>query len=346
MENKNTKIKKYKMSDQSNKNEGFDSHKILTNRWSIVGLALLCSLLWGSAFPVLKVSYLELGIGPEDISAKILLAGFRFFLASMLLFGLVAFGLRKNLKVEKKLYKELIVLGILQTTLQYFFFYNGLGNTTGIKGSVLTSMGSFFVVIFAHFIYDNDKINSKKTIGLIAGFAGIILMNGGKEGLDTSFVFKGEGYVILASLMNATGMIIAKSLTKHVNPFLVTAWQMLMGSILLIVWGLTGLGGEGLKFTPVALGLLLYSAFLSATAFSLWYALLRHNKAGEISLYKFMVPVSGALLSVIFIPGERLTPYMLGALGLVSIGIIAVNYDKNTSITHLKSNWQKVRFKY
>jgi len=310
----------------------FDSRKFLTNRWSSIGLALLCSILWGSAFPVLKVSYLELGIGSGDISAKILLAGLRFFIASILLFCLVAFGLRKGFKVEKTHYKNLVILGVLQTTLQYFFFYNGLGNTTGIKGSVLTSMGTFFVVIFAHFIYSDDKINMKKTIGLVAGFAGILLMNGGKEGLDTSFVFRGEGYVILASLMNATGMILAKGLTKHINPFLVTAWQMLMGSILLILWGFAGLGGGFLKFTPLALGLLLYSAFLSATAFSLWYALLSHNKAGEISLYKFMVPVSGALLSVFFIPGEGLSLYMLGALALVSLGIIAVNYERKPKL--------------
>ncbi len=104
---------------------------------------------------------------------------------------------------------------------------------------------------------------------------------------------------------------------------------MFIGSVLLMSVGLFQLGGFTLTFTPKAWVLLAYSAFLSATAFSLWYSLLKYNKAGEISIYRFMIPVSGAILSAIFIPGEKLT-YMMGlALALVVIGIITINYEKS-----------------
>jgi len=81
-------------------------------------------------------------------------------------------------------------------------------------------------------------------------------------------------------------------------------------------------------FTLQAWGLLFYAAFLSAAAFSLWYSLLKYNKAGEISIYKFMIPVSGAVLSALFVPGEKLNILMGAALLLVAVGIVVVNYRR------------------
>src|SRR5690625_7558919 len=79
-------------------------------------------------------------------------------------------------------------------------------------------------------------------------------------------------------------------------------------------------------FTPLGWLLFIYSAFLSAIAFALWYSILKYNKAGEISIYKFATPVSGAILSALFIPGEKLTVFIVGALLLVAIGFVAVIY--------------------
>lgn len=302
----------------------------LTNKYWVIIIALFCAVLWGSAFPVLKVSYVELGISPDDRSAIIVLAGVRFFLASLLIFLLLVVGIRQSPKVERKILPQLFLLGLLQISLQYFFFYNGLAHTTGMKGAILSSAGIFFVVVLAHFVYVDDRLDWRKTIGLIAGFAGIILINSGKH-LSLDFSWQGEGFMLLSGLVTALGTILAKKISQKVHPFVLTAWQMLLGSLLLIAVGLPGLKPNAMVFTNKAWILLLYSAFLSATAFSLWYGLLKYNKAGEISVYKFMTPVSGAILSALFIPNERLTFNMFIALGLVALGVIIVNYQRRVT---------------
>lgn len=300
---------------------------LLTNKYWVIVIVLFCAVLWGSAFPVLKVSYAELGIAPDDRYAIIVLAGIRFFLASLIIFILIVVGIRQSPKVNRKMLPQLFLLGLLQISLQYFFFYNGLAHTTGMKGAILSSAGIFFVVVLAHFVYADDRLDWRKIIGLTAGFAGIILINSGKH-LTLDFSWQGEGFMILSGLVSAIGTILAKRISKEVHPFVLTAWQMLLGSLLLIAVGLLGLKPHAMVFTNKALLLLLYSAFLSATAFSLWYAILKYNKAGEISVYKFMTPVSGAILSALFIPGERLTLNMFMALGLVALGVIIVNYQR------------------
>jgi len=299
----------------------------LTNKYWVIVIALFCAVLWGSAFPVLKVSYVELGIAPDDRSAIIVLAGIRFLLAALIIFGLIVVGVRQSPKVKRKMLPQLFLLGLLQISLQYFFFYNGLAHTTGMKGAILSSVGIFFVVVIAHFVYIDDRLDWRKIIGLIAGFTGIVLINAGQH-FTLDFAWQGEGFMILSGLVSALGTILAKRISKEVHPFVLTAWQMLLGSLLLIAVGLPGLKPHAMVFTNKALMLLFYSAFLSATAFSLWYAILKYNKAGEISVYKFMTPVSGAILSALFIPGERLTFNMFMALGLVALGVIIVNYQR------------------
>lgn len=287
-------------------------------------LATAASVLWGSAFPVLKIGFREMGIGPENVAEKLVFAGIRFLGSGLLIFIFSPLIAKGKFWPGKRVFKSLLLLGLLQTALQYTLFYNGLSNTTGVKSSIIISSGNFFVVLIAHFVYKDDRINWKKTLGLAAGFSGILIANWSK-GISYDFKFEGEGLLVLSTLVGAFGTILAKKVSRQVNPFFVSGWQMFLGSIVLLLLGMPGME-NGLKFTPLATVLLIYSSLLSAVAFSLWYTVLKYHKAGEVTLYRFMIPLSGALLSAAFIPGETLTPNTLIALGLVIFGIVVVNY--------------------
>lgn len=94
----------------------------LTTKYWVIMIALFCAVLWGSAFPVLKVSYLELGIEPDDRSAIIVFAGIRFFLAGILIFLITVVGFRQSPKVEVKILPQLLLLGLLQISLSISSF--------------------------------------------------------------------------------------------------------------------------------------------------------------------------------------------------------------------------------
>ena len=297
---------------------------LFQKKWSVVLIAVFCSLLWGSAFPVLKVSYVEFQIAAEDVSAKIVFAGMRFLLAGILVLAFLFISNRKYLLVTKKQFIVLMILGLIQTALQYFFFYNGLANVTGMQGAILNSSGTFFTVLLAHYFYVNDKMSPKKAVGLLAGFTGIIVANWG-QGFTFDFTFTGEGYMILSGVTSAVATIMAKELARGIHPFAITGWQFSFGALLLLLVGLPQLEENAMVFTPFGWGLFLYSALLSAVAFALWYAVLKYNPAGEITMYKFIIPVSGSILSAVFLPEEKMTVTILIALVLVAIGIIIVN---------------------
>ena len=280
--------------------------------------------MWGSAFPVLKISYGELKFTSGDVLGRIALGGIRFFLASLLLLFFTAFVAKESLRLNKKHLTRLFILGLVQTGLMYILFYNGVANTTGIKSSIIQGLETFFTIILAHFIYKNDKINKSKAIGILFGFTGIILTNWSGD-FSGGFTLYGEGFLMISSLIGALCAIYVKRLSREISPLLITSFQMLFGSLLMLGIGGSRIGELLGRLTPLATGLLLYSSLLSAVSFALWFTLLKYNKAGEISVYRFIIPVSGAVLSAIFIPSETFTLNIVISVVLVALGIGVVN---------------------
>lgn len=293
-------------------------------------IAIFCNILWGTAFPVLKIVYAEMGIVSNDLGGTITFISLRFLLAGILVFIFGLFTRAPLFKLNKSQFMLIVILGLFNTTLQYFFFNIGVNNTPGIKASILGQVGIFFSVVLAHFVYKNDKLNIRKILGLCLGFLGIILvnLNKGNEGF-LNFTLLGEGFMIFSGIVSSLAMFIAKKIGKELPSIVYTSWQMIIGAILLFFLG-HFMGGDvrSLHFSPLSTLLFIYLALLSSVAFCLWYYILQYRKIGEISLYKFFVPVSGTLLTALFVPGESLIPIHLVALIFVSIGIVIVNKQK------------------
>lgn len=297
-------------------------------------IAIFCNILWGTAFPVLKIVYADMHIVSSDLGGTITFISLRFLLAGIILF---VFGLLTGaplFKVNKNQFILIIILGLFNTTLQYFFFNIGVNNTPGIKASILGQFGIFFSIVLAHLVYPDDKLSFRKIIGLILGLLGLILvnLNKGSEGL-LRFTLLGEGFMILSGIVSSLSMFIAKRIGKELPSIVYTSWQMIIGSILLFFVGnLMGGHVTDLHFTSMSLILFIYLALLSSVAFCLWYYILQYRKIGEISFYKFFVPVSGTLLTALFVPGEKLLPIYIVALLLVSLGIMIVNHKPKNNL--------------
>lgn len=290
----------------------------------IMLLASFTCFLWGSAFPSIKISYNMLGIADSPFYIKLQFAGYRFLLASLMIFAFMLI-MKMNLRVTKKDILYLLALGLFQTGIQYLFFYVGLSNTPGVKASIINATGTFFSIIIPHFYYNDDKMSTKKWLGLLIGFSGVVMVNLSKGSLDASFRLIGEGFLIIASIMGAISSIMAKEITRRLNPILVSCYQMFLGSIVMILLSMTFTKGEMLSLTTEFIPLFIYLAFISSASFCIWYMLLKSNKVSTVSIYKFQIPIWGSILSTIVIPNESFTVITAGALVLVCIGIIIVN---------------------
>ncbi|ECG8589692.1 DMT family transporter [Salmonella enterica subsp. salamae] len=289
--------------------------------------AAFCCLLWGSAYPAIKSGYEIFQIATDDIPSKIVFAGYRFLFAGLLLL-LLALAQRKPIaRLRKRQFGQLVVLGLTQTSLQYIFFYIGLAFTTGVKGSIMNATGTFFSVLLAHFIYQNDRLSYNKTLGCILGFAGVMVVNMGHGLLGFSFSWMGDGFVVLAAFILSAATLYGKRISQTVDPMVMTGYQLGMGGLALVIGGYV-FGGTLTVHGTASVAILGYLTLLSSVAFALWSILLKYNRVGMIAPFNFLIPVSGALLSSIFL-GENIFEWKYAiALVLVCSGIWWVNKVK------------------
>ena len=182
--------------------------------------AMLCCLLWGSAFPCIKIGYGLWNIERADTSAQILFAGMRFVLAGILavIFGSLLEG--KFIKPEKGCAGKIVWLAMLQTVIQYLFFYIGLAHTSGVKASIIEAVNVFVAIIVSGFIFHQENVTAKKMLGCLVGFAGVVLIN--MNGMNFHMSLSGEGAIFLSTVAYAFSSVFLKRYSVKHNPVMLS----------------------------------------------------------------------------------------------------------------------------
>lgn len=101
------------------------SPALFTNKKFVFLVATFCCLLWGSAYPAIKNGYALFHIAPDDIPSKMVFAGYRFLLAGLVLLIFAIASGKAIGRLKKGQYRQIVILGLTQTTLQYVFSTSG-----------------------------------------------------------------------------------------------------------------------------------------------------------------------------------------------------------------------------
>ena len=170
----------------------------------------------------------------------------------------------------------------------------------------------------------NEKMTWQKGIGCLIGFAGVVIINLESGGWGAGFSLQGEGMMFLCALAYGISTVVMKMIAHLESSMTITAYQLLFGGVILIVVGLTA-GGWVSGFDVKSVVLLVYMAFISTVAFSIWTLLLKYNPVGKVAIFGFTIPIFGVLLSAIFLGEQIVSLQNLAALFCVSVGILIVN---------------------
>ena len=292
-------------------------------------IAFLCCALWGSAAPFIKTGYSLFQINGSDTYSILLFAGLRFFLAGIMVLIVGSFLQKKPLLPRKENAKGIMTLALFQTIGQYFFFYVGLAHTSAAKGAILSGTGAFMSLLVASLLFHYEKLTWMKVIGCLFGFAGIFVMNLDGFSISTlSFTLLGEGFVLLSQFSSAMSATFIKKFTQNQNAVLLSGCQFTLGGLVLILVGML-MGGRLHVITGKGILVLLYLAFLSATAYTLWGFLLKYNPVSKIGMFTFLTPITGVVWSAILL--QEADAFSLNGIIsfiLVVIGIYIVNKAK------------------
>ncbi|MDO5298476.1 MAG: DMT family transporter [Clostridia bacterium] len=298
---------------------------MLTRPLVVAFLAGFCCLLWGSAIPFINLGYRLFSIESGETATQILFAGCRFFLAGALTVLITSIGERRFVKPRRENRDKVVKLALAQTITQYVFFYIGVAHTTSVKGSIIQGLNAFVAILIACYLFRSERMNRLKWIGGLIGVAGIILVNFDGTGLDGSFSFLGEGFLIISMAASACSTGLIKRYGQTEDPVALSGWQFMTGGAAMAVCAAIA-GGRLHPQSPMAGVVLLYLAALSATAYSLWAVLLKVNPVSRVAVYTFLQPIFGVLLSLLLVDSGADVPLLRygAALVLICLSIVIV----------------------
>jgi drug/metabolite transporter (DMT)-like permease len=288
--------------------------------------ALLCCALWGSATPFIKTGY-ELLLPERDVPSTILFAGIRFTLAGILTVLIYSVARRRVLYPKRENLPRVLVIAAFQTVIQYVFFYIGLANTSGVKGTILSGSSAFFSVLIASLVFRQEKLTPKKIIACLFGLCGIVLIN--LQGLEFTMNFFGDAFVLFSTISLAFSSVLIKRFSKYEDPVVLSGYQFIIGGAFMVLVGII-FGGKIVFTSSLGVLVLIYLAFLSAVAYALWGMLLKFNPVSRVTIFSFTTPIFGTLLSMLMLTeSSGVEPLNLVlTLLLVSTGIFLLNYQK------------------
>lgn len=225
---------------------------------------------------------------------------------------------------------------LLQTLCNYILFYQGLNIVPGALAAVIVGSQPLVTAVVAALMNKGEPLTTRKIITIILGISGVILISAGRQALKVASALEILGVLMIigANIATATSNVMVSLRSKGINPFVLSSASLFTGGIIIYLLSLlVETRPAGPKPGEYWIDLI-WLSFMSAFAFSLWYKLLQRPgvKVSELNLWKFIIPVVGAILSWILVPGEK--PEWLTITGMVIITSSLIGFFKNGRKLH------------
>jgi drug/metabolite transporter (DMT)-like permease len=291
----------------------------------IVFLAIFATLLWSTAFAVVKIGLVY--------CSPILFAGIRFIIAGLILLPLVG-GLRNYFESIRSSIKSILLVSLFQTFLLYSLFFWGMSLVPGSIGAIVTGSSPLIAAIAAHIFLKNDKLFFRKAIYIFSGIFGIILISVERQFIiSTSFKELAGIFILLcSSFVSSIGNVVVSADKSEIEPITLNSAQMGIGGFALLLLSFIIEGYPQITITKQFVFSMLWLSFISAAGFSIWFYLLKIEKVkvSELNMWKFILPVFGALISWTLLKNDSPTVLSVVGMFIVALSVLFFHLRKKS----------------
>jgi len=287
-------------------------------QWQPIAVMLVIAMIWGSNMAFVKLA-------ARDI-APLFMAAIRSLVAAVCLYiWMKAKGLA--LFPSRIIIFHGIVAGLLFGT-EFGLIFVGLNYTLASRGYVILYVAPFVAALGAHFFLVDDRFNLWKGFGLILAFGGLVVLFLKNLGTFSFEALPGDIlFFIAGTLWGATTVYIKKYLAQRADPLQILFYQLFFSAPFLFVLSLA-------LEHPVVTGFSLLTGFslfyqciiVAFLSYLVWFVLVSRYPVSLLHAFSFFTPVFGVIFSGILILGEAISPNLIVALVLVSLGMVLVNY--------------------
>ena len=286
--------------------------------WKTIVLLLIITMTWGANMAFIKLA-------TRDI-APVLMAGIRSLIAALCLCiwmksrGMVLFA-------SRTIVLHGVVAGVL-FGIEFGLMFVGLKYTLASRGSVILYVAPFAAAVGAHFFLADDRLNRWKICGLLLAFVGLVVLFLKDLGTFSFEALPGDILFLIAGVFwGLTTVYIKKYLAQRADPLQVLFYQLLFSAPFLIMLSLAFESPMISGFSLLTGFSLFYQCIIVAfLSYLVWFVLVSRYPVSLLHAFSFFTPIFGVVFSGVIILGEVISPNLVLALIMVSLGMILVNY--------------------
>ena len=284
----------------------------MSSKGNTIFWAIIACLLWSTAYAGIKIGL--------QYDTPFHFAGVRFIISGLMILPLTV---RPSLffKMINEHWRVIAWVTLLQIVVNYSLFYQGLNLVPGALGAVVYGAQPLIIAIVAALMHKDDKLTRKKILTIVFGISGVILISVGRQAfkLGTGLELLGIAMILVGNTATAVSNVVISLKSEDLNPFVLSSTSLFFGGVILYLISIPAehkIPGPPPTEYWVAL---LWLSFMAASAFSIWFKLLQRPgvKVSELNLWKFITPITGAVLSWILVPDEH--PEWLTISGMIII---------------------------
>jgi drug/metabolite transporter (DMT)-like permease len=285
----------------------------MKNQVSSILLLITVMIIWGSSFAVTKESVNNV--------PPIFFALVRMSIASVIL--LIAAQTRGGIsKIPRPIpWMIILLMGLTGTCLYYICFNTAMVYTMASMGALIQSFIPVVTVILA-FIFLKEPVSVRKLVGIGISIAGVlfIIFMAAPSGKAKNPLL-GNLLMLASVFIWATYTILAKRVA-HIDPIMVTAYSIALGTLFLIPAAFVELSGKSIpKLSGQSwLSAIYLGAISTSIGLLLYNRSLKYLEASQTASFLNLMPVIGVSTAVIFL-GEHLTLWQVFGGVLVLTGV-------------------------
>jgi drug/metabolite transporter (DMT)-like permease len=248
-----------------------------------------------------------------------------------LLFGIVVILIqREKMPRTLKAWTPLLVLGLTNVAIPFFLISWGEKTIDSGVASILDATVPLFTIVVAHFLLHDDKMTVQKVVGLLIGFAGVVVLMSKDIGASTGSIL-GQGAVILASAFYAGSSIYARKFTED-TPRIFRSMGPLV-SATAVMWLASFLFESPVKVPDqsiIWIALLWLGILGSGAAFVMLFYLIHEIGPTRTTMVTYLFPLGGVTLGVIFLDEKLTWEIVVGAV-LILASLVVANWSSKES---------------
>ena len=267
-------------------------------------------ILWGS-------TYLAIAVTVETLP-PLLAVAVRFVAAGGIM-ALIVTRRGGSMRCSRRELLSCAIVGCLLPGGNAVLFFAERRVATGLSSLIVASVPLWVVVLR---LTHRERLPATALVGVAVGFVGVGVL-AKPSGGATSW---GIGLLVLSAVMWAAGSVFSQWLPMPGNPFAATAWEMIVGGLVLLPFGAATAG----SFSPSwgSLGAWLYLVtFGSVIGYTAYTWLLANAPLGLVSTYAYVNPIVAIVLGVLFRNEHLSWRLLVGAVIVVAAVALVVRRE-------------------